>query len=408
MPLWLLPAVALIAGLESRPADASEQDTRQQLEAVQEDLEAGRQRQQELAAEAERLAREARELQRQLVTAAREVQEAEARASEVERRLTELRLQEHVLQARLETRQGDLTSALSALIRLQRQPDVVVLANTGPTIEALRAGRLLASTSETLDVEARRLGRSLEELAALRADIAEEQRALAANAERLDAGRQRLGRLLSEKQARQSRLQAESAAEGQRLEMLTARAKDLKSLLKQLETETRKRAEEQAARAEEATRGLTRLTEPSTPDGAPFQPDFAAARGRLNLPATGTLVRSYGEETGSGSHARGITLMTRDQAQVVAPYDGEIVFSGPFRGYGVVLIISHGEGYHTLLAGLARTYVATGQEVLAGEPIGQMGRGTGENRSLYVELRRRGEAFDPRPWWADNRGKVSG
>ena len=67
---------------------------------------------------------------------------------------------------------------------------------------------------------------------------------------------------------------------------------------------------------------------------------------------------------------------------------------------GVVLIISHGEGYHTLLAGISRGYVAVGQKVLAGEPVAEMGQGSKKNRSLYVELRRKGSAIDPRSWWA--------
>jgi len=406
-PIALTAAMATCL-LVVPPVAAQDVDPRRQLQDIERDLEAGRQRQQEREQESARLQQETRDLQTQLVAAAAKVRDAEAQASDGEARLAELRTQRYALRAELGDRRSELSTSLSALVRLQRQPDIVLLANGGPSIDTLRAARLLASTSRHLDAEAQAIATSLDRLRRIEDGIAEEQSTLAATVRDLDAGREDLRRLLAEKQARQSRLAAENTAERQRLEVLTTKAKDLKSLLEQL---ARADAERQAAEAQRAAEGadtgsgLARLTGPATP--AP-QASFSKARGRLSLPAVGTIVAEYGEDTGFGSHTRGTTLMTRDEAQVVAPFDGEIVFAGPFRGYGVVLIIAHSEGYHTLLAGMARTYVAAGQAVLAGEPIGQMGRGDGENRSLYVELRRRGEAFDPRTWWADNRRKVSG
>jgi septal ring factor EnvC (AmiA/AmiB activator) len=133
---------------------------------------------------------------------------------------------------------------------------------------------------------------------------------------------------------------------------------------------------------------------------------FSKLRGRLRFPARGSRVGHYGESTGFGPRAQGITLRTRPRAQVVAPHDGRIVFAGPFRNYGLILIISHGEGYHSLLAGLSKLQTVVGQSVLSGEPVGVMG-GDGK-RSLYVELRRKGTAIDPNPWWSSSRERASG
>ena len=84
--------------------------------------------------------------------------------------------------------------------------------------------------------------------------------------------------------------------------------------------------------------------------------------------------------------------------------------AGPFRGYGQLLIINAGNGYHIVLAGLGHIDVATGQPVLAGEPIGEMGDGnllttevaktTSAGPVLYVEFRKDGSAINPGPWWA--------
>ncbi len=67
-------------------------------------------------------------------------------------------------------------------------------------------------------------------------------------------------------------------------------------------------------------------------------------------------------------------LEIRAGAQIVAPFDGRIAFEGPFRSYGQILIIEHGGGYHTVLAGLDRVDAVVGQWLLAGEPVGPMAR----------------------------------
>ena len=84
------------------------------------------------------------------------------------------------------------------------------------------------------------------------------------------------------------------------------------------------------------------------------------------------------------------------------------MFAGPFRGYGELLIIDHGEGYHTLIAGVARIDGAVGQLLLEGEPVGVMGRPLEEKPELYIELRHEGEPIAPLPWFAATETKVSG
>src|SRR5262249_39961778 len=109
-------------------------------------------------------------------------------------------------------------------------------------------------------------------------------------------------------------------------------------------------------------------------------------------PAFGTL------DSVSASTARGIYLESPPGATVVAPFDGQILFRGPFRSYGEILIIQHDGGYHSLLAGLARIDAVVGQWVLAGEPVGVMGPSHGSSPKLYMELRRDGHPIDPVPW----------
>ncbi len=90
------------------------------------------------------------------------------------------------------------------------------------------------------------------------------------------------------------------------------------------------------------------------------------------MPAVGKLKRRYGENDEYGAASKGIVIETRPGGQVVAPFDGRIEFAGPFRGYGQILIIEHGDGYHSLLAGLERIDGEVGQWLVAGEPVGIM------------------------------------
>ena len=91
-----------------------------------------------------------------------------------------------------------------------------------------------------------------------------------------------------------------------------------------------------------------------------------------------------------------MTIKARAGAHVIAPFDGTVLFAGPFKNYGQLLIIDNGNNYLTLLAGMERIDTNVGQEVLAGEPIGQMKE---SNPDLYIEIRKDGQPVDPAPWF---------
>ncbi len=135
---------------------------------------------------------------------------------------------------------------------------------------------------------------------------------------------------------------------------------------------------------------------------------FSKAKGTINLPATGKIDGRYGEKTDAGLSRKGMTIATPSGAQVTATYDGTVVYAGKFRGYGLLLIIEHGEGYHTLLAGMTRIDVEQGRTVLAGEPVGVMEQSESGQPVLYVELRRDGQPINPLPWLVARKDEVNG
>ncbi|WP_292318543.1 peptidoglycan DD-metalloendopeptidase family protein, partial [Mesorhizobium sp.] len=138
---------------------------------------------------------------------------------------------------------------------------------------------------------------------------------------------------------------------------------------------------------------------------------FAALQGQIALPVIGKIKRRFGTDDGNGAMMQGDMVATQSGAIVTAPADGNVLYAGPFRSYGQLLILNAGDGYHVVLAGMSRISVATGQSVLAGEPIGAMGEARVASTSasqngnatpeLYVEFRKDGKPVDPNPWWAD-------
>ncbi|MEN3792308.1 peptidoglycan DD-metalloendopeptidase family protein [Fulvimarina sp. MAC3] len=153
----------------------------------------------------------------------------------------------------------------------------------------------------------------------------------------------------------------------------------------------------------EALRRSVRFLEPSAA--------FSTMKGRLIPPVSGRSLIGFGERDDIGRQTTGASYASRSGDVVTAPADAKVLYSGPFRSYGEVLILDAGDGYHVVLAGMDRIDVETGQFVSAGEPIAAMGSrrlasvnatdfGT-EGPALYVEFRKNGRPVDPSAWWAD-------
>jgi septal ring factor EnvC (AmiA/AmiB activator) len=261
------------------------------------------------------------------------------------------------------------------------------------------------------------LKQELDSLRALEAEIDARRQELAGTSTRLDRERQTLAALVEEKQKLQQTTLSEHEALEERVALLSQQAADLKDLMAKVamtppppvpapKPPVPGSAPEQVAAAVPPAPPV----EPDAPQAAepaallrldrpPQIRDFPAEQASLVTPARGQVVMRYGELADMGQSSKGISIATRPAAQVVAPFDGQVMFRGPFRGYGEILILEHAGGYHTLLAGLGRTDAIVGQWLLAGEPVGVMGRpAAGGNPELYLELRRDGQPINPLPW----------
>jgi septal ring factor EnvC (AmiA/AmiB activator) len=130
---------------------------------------------------------------------------------------------------------------------------------------------------------------------------------------------------------------------------------------------------------------------------------FGALKGRLPLPADGAVEVGFGKVVNPRFNTvtvqKGLDIRAAEGSPVVAIAPGKVVFAGWLRGYGNLLVLDHGGGYHSLMAHLAELGKAVGDPVQTGELLGTVGdTGSLKGAYLYFELRKRGQAVDPAPW----------
>ena len=367
-----------------------------------------------LKAEIDALGEDRKKLTQALLAAAANARAVEDRISASEARLTTLSTSEETIRRSLGSRRAVIAEVLAALQRLGRRPPPALLVNPEDALQAVRAAILLGAVLPDMKIEVDTLVADLSELVRVRSDIDAEREGLGRDLAALSQERTRMTVLVQERQRKQTEAEKAFDAEKARAAQLARQADSLKDLIAKLEQEIAS-----AARAAGAAQVKADLK------GAPNDPGrlspaiaFASAKGVLPLPINGIKIREFGTPDGLGGTEKGLSIASRANAQVTAPCDGWVVYAGPFRSYGQLLILNAGGGYHVLLAGMERISVDLGQFVLTGEPVAVMGGGpqsataiaTGSKQPvLYIEFRKDGTPVDPSPWWATtNSEKVRG
>jgi septal ring factor EnvC (AmiA/AmiB activator) len=423
--LGFSPAAAQIAAVTPQttaaPSDAIKQ-REQELEATRAQQKSAAEAQDKLRAEIAVVGQDRSKLNQQLIDIAAQVRGVETRIGDAEARLRPLDSREQQIRSSLGSRRSELVEVLAALQRAGRRTPPALLVRPEDALQSLRTAMLLGAVVPELRARAEKLTGDLTELVTLRKAIATERDRLAADGDKLRSDQTRLAALVDERQRQQSSIERDMEAEGARAITLSRQVDSLQGLIAKMEQDlssAAKAAETASLRGAPAPlNGKPNLG--ALKDPARLSPAiaFASAKGLFALPVNGVKIRDFGGSDGAGGVEKGISLATRPGAQVTTPCDGWVVYAGPFRSYGQLLILNAGGGYHVLIAGMERISVNIGQFVLTGEPVAVMGTMSqvasilATNASqpvLYVEFRKDGTPIDPGPWWAANEGeKVRG
>lgn len=381
LPLALLFALTLgVAGIAAAQSIGDEQKAL--VEAKRQAALAGARaaRFEEQAAEAVKAADKARASESAVASrvkaAEADIAAAQARVAIIER----LRAEQRV---RLARRQLPIVRLAGALQVMARRPPALALVQPGSLADLIHVRALLASSLPLVRARTADLRTEIARGDQLRASTALAVATLRAGEAKLQAERRELVRLELVNRWQSQRFSDSALVEQDRAMALGEQARDIADLMEEMDVQANVRDR------------LLRLPSPLVRPALPFLP--AAGRERAEAPASGyrlpvrgRLVTGLGEVSEAGVRARGLTIATDAGARVIAPAAGRVLFAAPFRGYGMIVILDHGDGWTSLVTGLSALAVGVGHQVEAGRPLGR----TGDAARVTVELRRRGQPVD--------------
>ena len=436
LALFLLMALPSSEGFAQSAAE-DRQVKELELESVTEQLSDAEKRQEELKQQIAALDEDVGAINRALIEGAKRGQELETSITATEKRLSELLASQAGLRNSLNNKRALLAEVLAALQRMGANPPPALLVQPEDALASVRSSILLGAVVPQIRDQASVLLSELTALQDISNAVAVEKEALTRDLNALAEDETRLSLLVEEKSRLITQSRSDLVSERNRAIKLGREATSLKELISKLESQIasasaaaraakqadeRRRKEEldrlAAARErlangesdQDAAGSNTLVPNNYSADRQEPAIAFSKAKGTLLYPVSGEELYGFGDSTPYSSASNNIAMSTRPNARVRSPTDGWVVYAGPFRSYGQVLILNAGEGYHMVLSGLAEVNVDTGQFVLAGEPVGRMGvlrfaaaipLDLGSNKPvLTVELRKDGKSIDPAPWWA--------
>ncbi|SFP32218.1 murein hydrolase activator EnvC family protein [Tranquillimonas alkanivorans] len=292
---------------------------------------------------------------------------------------------ERTIRESFEVERLRLEQLIGALQSMHSSPEALLLLHPSGALGTARSGMVLSDVTPALHAEVEELRARLEELATLRA--------------LQDGAAQTLEEALRGVQEARTRL---SQAISDRTELPRRVTEDPAQMRRLIES---------ADTLEGFATSLASL--PADP-AAPDLPDFAAAKGDLELPVRGTVRRGFREPDAAGIRRPGLLVETAPGAVVTTPWPATIRYLGPLLDYGNVMILEPSGGYLLVFAGLDQVYGRAGDVLPAGSPIGLMPGadrapaipaaatepgGQAPDETLYLELREGDAPVDPRQWF---------
>lgn len=371
---WI-PILAMGA-LVLRPLYATEADDRkQQLEEVQARIKNVQESLDNLTHKKNSVLAKLRDNERLYGEISRNLKSLEQKTTEQERRLVEVRKQRDVKRAALSRQKDSLAVQINAAHAMGQQDRLRMLLSQE---EPEAADRMLGyydyfNRERLVRVDAFRT--TLEGLASAENELLQRRKSLTDLHRKKEIEAQALVAARSERKQLLTRLDREYRDRNSKLMRLREDESQFRKLIHSIQTA---------------------ISE------APYEPtedaSFRKLKGRLNWPVRGKLLQRFGARRMSGSWD-GVLIKARDGDVVRAVSGGQVIYADWLRGYGLIMIIDHGDGYMTLYAFNQSLYKAVGDRISPGDPIASVGRSGGRTHAgLYFGIRRNGKPVNPQKW----------
>lgn len=381
----------------------------EKLHNVEKAIEDGNKLSSKLNRTAENLRVELLKLRRKKVQTGAKIRMAELTIFELEKEIQDLKKNEQYYLSLLNNSKEQIIQVIFALRQLSRLPPTSLIGYPTSTSDLIRTSILLKGTVPQIKKQAEKLQNDLKSLNSTRKQITQRRGALAKANDKLKERRTEMNSVMKTKIRKRRQTLAARQVESTRIQRLTREAKTLHDLFKRLKTSSRSNSQvalnsENLMNNKRKNKIKPRRLDPQNARvgaASNIERPISLAKGKLAIPVVGRIINRYGKQIERGAANKGIQVLSNRGAQVVSPYDGKIVFAGYFRGYGQLLIIDHGEGYHSLLSGMTKIQGSVGQWLLLGEPIAIMGSSDQTKPKLYMELRKNGRPINPNPWLSE-------
>jgi septal ring factor EnvC (AmiA/AmiB activator) len=398
-----LLAAMLACAAASTSASAQTQTTqqaaaKQKLRDVHDKMEALSKQQADTAARRDKYNAQLAQQANAVARAARAVRETDAAIAAGQQQLQALQQQRNALQQRLDGQRAAIAELLRASYALGRGSDLRLLLGDE---DVARIARALAYSTYFQRDRIQRVQQLMGDLAALQqleTAIAARQQALQADRAEREKQVKALGAQRAAQQALVAEADAQYQSEAAQLAALKQNAQALNTLVASLQKAMDDAAREERARAaaareaaaREAGRGKRAAPKTPSPGAGAVSADI---RGNLPWPASG-VVHSYGH---------GVLIKAVGGSEVRAVARGKVIYAGFLRGYGLLLILNHGNGWMSMYGNNEALLHGVGDQVEAGAVIGTASPPTGVNTGSYFELRKGGQPVDPRSWLSQRR-----
>lgn len=382
------------------PAATNPGETQTELSVLRERMGALQRKLKDAFSQESSLTREVREVEQRIGALNRSLREIDDQLSGGERRLNELQDDYAQTSARLETERQLLARQLRAAYLLGRQEQVKLLLNQeDPT----RFGRTLAYYRYFNAARMTRIGEvegMLQQLDGLQQRIAAQREAQAGSREHKAAEMAALEQERSRRAVLLKQLQAEIRSHGDQLTQMQKDEKRLEDVLRDL-----RRAAANAEPPPQPAHEAESAPAPppvSAPIAQSQRQAFAKLKRKLPWPVVGRLVSKFGDRRDVGElRWRGAFISAPAGREVRAITHGRVAFADWLRGFGLLIIVDHGNGYMSLYGHNQSLFKGVGDTVVPGEPIASSGDSGGMAQTgVYFELRHNGEPLDPLVWCA--------
>nr|WP_295378883.1 peptidoglycan DD-metalloendopeptidase family protein [Pseudoxanthomonas sp.] len=400
----LLIALAVISG---GALAQSQRDAQKRLEKARGELKSIAQERRKLEGERGDASRKLREADEQVGRSSRTLSETESSLRREEAALAELQQRREQMLEHLRGQREQLASLvrsaymtggdapLKVLLSQDRAADASRTLAYHRYLQRDRANRIAGLTSEL-----QALAQVEQDITARRAQLDADRQRLRGQVNQLQRDRQSSAKLVAELDQRYQDRSVREKALGQDVRSLERLLANLRAAAARAEAERKaaaRKAAEERARAQ-ARPGGTRTETPARP-----RPEVANAPalkvGGLGWPLSGNLLARYGGRMPDGRTSSGVLIGAPAGSTVTAVADGTVVFSEWMTGYGLILIVDHGNGYMSLYAHNESLLRDTGDRVRRGDAVAKVGTSGGQGTpALYFELRRNGQPVDPGSW----------